>query len=171
MKLSDGERLIVVMLAEAMQELKINKEIDPSLILTLAYGRDDWAIKRKYHGLFEEGGQTDPDVKETIDILWMWGIIENSLSNLKGVEATESKGWHTTKFTGFDGNHDRHYGIASTLINQIGDFDDFKGRALNSHTQSTLPRYRKMYEKFDGYIQAGKASPLSVDALRDLCNP
>lgn len=170
MKLSDGERLIVVMLAEVMQELKINKEIDPSLILTLAYGRDDWAIKHKYHGLFEEGQQTDPEVRETIDILWMWGIIEDSLGKLSGDDATESKSWPIRKFQGFDGNNDRHYGIASTLINEIGDFGNFKGRDLNSHSQTTLPRYREMYNKFNGYIQAGQAAPLSVDALRDLCN-
>jgi uncharacterized protein YfbU (UPF0304 family) len=168
MKLSDGERLIVVMLAEVMQELKIDKEIDPSLILTLAYGRDDWAIKHKYHGLFEEGQQTDPEVRETIDILWMWGIVEHSLSKLTGDEATESKSWHMNKFQGFDGNHDRHYGIASTLINEIGDFSDFKDRDLNSHSQTTLPRYREMYQKFDGYIKAEQAAPLSFDALRDL---
>lgn len=170
MKLSDGERLIVVMLAEVMQELKLNKEIDPSLILTLACGRDDWAIKHKYNNLFEDGQQTDPEVGETIDILWMWRIIESSMSQLTGDEATESKSWHMKEFRGFDGNNDRHHGIASTLINQIGDFSDFKGRNLNSHSQVTLPLYRKMYQKFDGYIKAQKAEPLSFEALRDLCN-
>ena len=170
MKMSDGERLIVVMLAEVMQELKLNREIDPKLILTLAYGGDDWAIKRKYHGLFNDESPADADVSETTDILWMWGIIESSLARLTGDEAAESKTWSYTQFTGFDGNNDRHYGLASTMINQLDEFEDFKGRDLNSHTQTTLPRYQAMYRKFDKYVKSGDAAPLSAEALRDICN-
>ena len=68
MKLSDGERLIVVMLAEVMEALKLNREVDPSLIKTLACGGDEWAIKRKYSGLFPSAGPTADDVSETTDI-------------------------------------------------------------------------------------------------------
>ncbi len=32
MKLTDGERLIVVMLAEVMEEMGLNREIDPALV-------------------------------------------------------------------------------------------------------------------------------------------
>jgi len=170
MKLSDGERLIVVMLAELMKEQKVGSEIDPSLILTLAAGGDDWAIKYKYRGLFGDEPPSDADVSETINILWMWGIVEDSLGKLKGDEAKEAEGWHMKEFSGFDGNHDRHFSIAATLIRDLGDFEKFKGRTLNSHSQATLPRYRQMYEKFDKYIKAGEASPLSFDALRDILN-
>jgi uncharacterized protein YfbU (UPF0304 family) len=170
MKLSDGERLIVVMLAEVMQSLKLNNEIDPSLILNLASSRADWAIKHKYHHLFGEGQANDPEVQETIDILWMWGIVEDSLSNLTGTEANEANSWPMTEFRGFDGNNDRHFGIASILINELNEFSEFKDRYLNSHSSGTLPRYREMYKKFYGYIESGEASPLSFDTLRDICN-
>jgi len=168
MKLTDGERLIVVMLAELMKEQKIGREIDPSLILTLAADGDDWAIKHKYHGLFGGESPADAEVSETINILSMWGIVEHSLRQLEGDEAKEAEGWHMTAFNGFDGNHDRHYSIASTLIRDLGDFEGFNGRDLNSHSQTTLPRYRQMYEKFDKYVKAGEASPLSFDALQDI---
>ena len=75
MKLTDGERLIAVMLAEVMEALKLNREVDPALIKTLVCSGDDWAIKRKYSGIFNSGGPTAEEVSETTNILWMWGII------------------------------------------------------------------------------------------------
>lgn len=170
MNLSDGERLIVVMLAEVMKELKLNHEIDPELILKLAYGGDDWAIGRKYSGLVNSQEPTDALVKETGDILWMWGIIEHSLTRLEDDEATQAGEWRNTQFGGFDGNNDRHYGVAHTMINELGEFGDFLGRGLNSHSQTSLPRYRTMYQKFDKYVQSNDAMPLSFEALREICN-
>jgi len=170
MKMTDSERLIVVMLAEVMQEMKLNSEIDPALIQRLAYGGDDWAIKRKYTGLFNDQTPTKEQVSETTDILWMWGILEHSLAKLTGDEANEAKGWRMTQFQGFDGNNDDHYGIAHTLINELGEFEDFKNRALNSHSQASLPRYRAMYQKFDQYVKSGDAAPLSFDELKNIFN-
>jgi uncharacterized protein YfbU (UPF0304 family) len=168
-KLSDGERLIVVMLAEVMEELNLNREIDPSLVKTLAYGGDEWAIRRKYSGLFPTEAPTPDEVTETTNILWMWGIVEHSISKLTGEDAAEAATWHWTSFGGFDANHDRHYGIAHTMISTLGEFESLKDRPLNSHSQSSLPRYRTMYEKFDRYVHSSRASPLPFEALRDLC--
>ena len=56
------------------------------------------------------------------------------------------------------------------MIEELGEFEQSrKGVNLNSHTQSSLPHYRRMYEKFYGYVQAGQAAPLSFYALRDIC--
>jgi hypothetical protein len=170
MKLSDGERLIVVMLAEVMEELKLDGETDPKLVKTLAINNDDWAIAHKYPMMFNSEGRDDEVVKETIDILWMWGIVEHSLEQLTGADAADAATWPWAKFNGFDGNHDPHYGVAHTLIHDLGEFQDFADRGLNSHSQSSLPRYRSMYEKFEGYINASAASPLSKAALEDLLN-
>lgn len=170
MQFSNGERLIVVMLAEVMEAMGLNQEIDPTLVKSLTISNDGWAIERKYSGIFDSKVPEPEDVKETSDILWMWGIIESSISKLTGANASEAAGWYNGKFKGFDGNNDDHYGIAHTLIEELGEFSSFKGRGLNSHTQSSLPRYQTMYAKFDGYVQAGQAAPLSMDALRDLCS-
>lgn len=170
MNLNDSERLIVFMLAEIMEAMKLDDEIDPTLIKSLAASSDDWAIKHKYSGLFPSESRSDDVVRETIDLLWMWGIVEHGITNLQGTEATQAKKWHSTSFTGFDGNNDEHYGVAVTLIEKLDEFGDFKGRGLNSHTQSTLPRYRQMYAKFDQDVSAGNASPLGFDALKDICN-
>jgi len=171
MQMTDGERLIALMLAEVMEALKINQELDPVLIKTLVVNNDGWALRRKYAGIFGSEAPSDEEVKETGDILWMFGIIESSIARLQGAEADEAKGWHYNKWHGFDGNNDPHYGVAQTMIEELGEFEDSrKGVNLNSHTQSSLPRYRRMYDKFNGYVEAGQAAPLSLDALRDLCN-
>ena len=170
MKLTDGERLIAVMLAEVMEALKLNRELDPALLKSLVINNDGWALRRKYSGIFESEAPSDEVVKETTDILWMFGIIESSIDRLTGDDAEEAKSWHYSQWHGFDGNNDPHYGVARTMIEELGEFEQSrKGINLNSHTQTSLPHYRRMYEKFYGYVQAGQAAPLSFDALRDVC--
>ena len=171
MKMTDGERLIAVMLAEVMEALQLNREIDPALVKTLVINNDGWALRRKCSGVFESEAPDDQVVEETTNILWMFGIIEHSVDKLSGDEAAEAETWPYRKWHGFDGNNDPHFGVARTMIVDLGEFQDSrKGVNLNSHSQSSLPRYRRMYGKFDQYVQAQQAAPLSFDALRDLCS-
>ena len=170
MRLSDGERLIAAMLAEVMKTVGANSEFDPDLLKTLLWSKDDWAIRLQYEHLFGESSASDDDVKETVDILWMWGIVEHGISSLTGNEKKEAGTWHWTKFDGFDANNDDHYHIARTLIKNLGNFDEFEDRNLNSHSRLSLPNYRSMYEKFEGMLSANKGGPLSFDQLKELCN-
>lgn len=171
MQLTDGERLIAVMLAEVMEALKLDRELDPALVKSLVINNDGWALRRKYSGIFHSEAPSDDEVKETTDILWMFGIIESSIDRLTGEQAEEAKGWHYNQWRGFDGNNDPHYGVARTMIEELGEFEQSrKGVNVNSHTQSSLPHYRSMYEKFDGYVRSSQAAPLSFDALRDICS-
>lgn len=166
MQLSDGERLIVVMLAEVMEAMGLNGEIDPKLVKTLAYDHDDWAIAHKYHNLFNSEGPSEETVKETQDILWMWQVIESSIEELEGAEAEQAAQFQPhTQFTGFDGNHDPHHGVAHTLIKRLGLFDRFADRNLNSHSQATLPRYRNMLPKFDAAMEGNQGEPLTIEEL------
>lgn len=171
MKLSDGERLILVMLTEIMESMGIGSEIDPRLVKSLVANNDGWALRRTYPGIFESVAPDEEVVRETTNILWMFGIIEHSIAQLTGDDATEAEGWHYNQWRGFDANNDPHFGVARTMIVELGEFGDSrKGVNLNSHTQASLPRYREMYRKFDGYINAQQANPLSFEALRDLCS-
>lgn len=170
MKLSDGERLLVVMLAEVMEELKLNREIDPALVRKLAIYHDDWAIAQKYHGIYDSESPSDADVKETHDILSMWSFIEYSIGELQGEEAKEAAGFHHTQFSGFDGNNDPHHGIAQTLIKDLGLYSEFASRGLNSHSRATLARYRTMLPKFDKAMEGATGEPLPINVLRDLLN-
>lgn len=170
MKITDGERLIALMLADLMIHMKVEGELDPKLLKSLLINKDDWAIAHEYTSLAEGEGPSDEVVSETINILWMWGIIEHSVDQLSGNDAAEAKGWLYSKFRGFDGNNDPHFGVAATLINKLGRFEEFAGRDLNSHSQASLPHYRDMFAKFQGYVDRGQASPLSMEGLRDLCS-
>lgn len=171
MKMSDGERLIAVMLAEVMEALNLKRDLDPALVKTLVINNDIWALRRQYSGIFSSTPPSEEVVSETTNILWMWGIIEHSIEQLTGDQAEEAQRWHWKKWRGFDANNDDHYGVARTMIVELGEFEDSRnGVNLNSHSQTSLPRYRKMYEIFKGYVDAGQASPLSFDALQTLCN-
>ena len=171
MKLTDGERLIAVMVAELMEALKTKGDIDPSLVKSLVIDNQGWALERAYPGIFGSEPASDDVVKETSDILWMFGIIESSIDKLSGDQAAEAAGWHYNQWRGFDGNNDDHYHVAGTMIRELGEFaESRKGINLNSHSQMSLPRYRSMYQKFYGYVEAGQAAPLSFEALRDICS-
>lgn len=171
MELSNGERLIIVMLAEVMEALKLHQGIDPSLVRSLVINNDGWALRRKYSGIFQSQPPTDEVVAETTNILWMWGIIESSIQRLNGAEALEAEGWHWRSFGGFDANNDPHYGVARTIIEELHEFRESRnGTNINSHSQASLPRYRQMFDRFEGYVAAGQAAPLPFEALRDLCN-
>lgn len=169
MKLTDGERLIAVMLSEVMEVIGANKELDPSLLKTLLCNADDWAIKRHYSGIFDAQGPSAAEVTETTNILWMWGIIEHAISQLAGDEAAEAATWHWTAFNGFDGNHDPHYGIAQTMVHNLDEFQDFKARGMNSHSGASLPRYQTMYAKFDPMLGQNQGKALTFAQLKELC--
>lgn len=94
----------------------------------------------------------------------MWEIFEHAIGKLQGDDAVEAATWHWTKFAGFDGNNDRRYGVARTMIHDLEEFQEFKDRYLNSHSQASPPRY----QKFGKYI--ARRMPLSMEALRDLCS-
>jgi uncharacterized protein len=168
MKLSDGERLLVVMLAEVMEAMSLNRELDPSLIKMLAINHDDWAIAHKYQGIFDSEAPPEGVVRETHEILWMWQVLEDSIANLEGADAEEAAGWHYHKFIGFDGNHDRHFGVTHTLVKDLDLYSDFKDRGFNSHSQATLPRYREILAKFDTAMQGNHGEPLKMSQLREI---
>src|SRR5690242_18570640 len=162
MKLSDGERLIVVMLADVMQAMGLNHEIDPTLVKRLAVNHDDWAIASRYHGIFDGEGPSDAEVSETHEILSMWSWIEHSISQLEGAEAEEAANFHHSQFSGFDGNNDPHFGIAHTMINDLGYYDEFADRNLNSHSRATLERYRRMLPQYKAAMDRHAGQELTL---------
>lgn len=168
MQLSDGERLIAVMLADVMESMGVNRDVDPTLVKRLLFNRDEWALTWEYPGIFDGESPTDEVIKETSDILSMWSFIEFSIGELKGEDAEAAKSLYPNKFPGFDANNDPHYGVAHTLINDLGRWSEFKGRSLNSHTQSSLPRYRDMLPRYDAAMQGWIDGPLSLDVLRGI---
>jgi uncharacterized protein len=167
MKMSDGERLITVMLAEVMEYLKLDQEIDPAFVKKMVIGNEAWALKWRYHGLFSgEEPASDALVNETSKLLSMWSWIEHSVRELPPSDQAELAAKYRTQFSGFDGNNEDHHGVAFTLVKDLGRFDEFADRELNSHGMR-VPKYRQMKVVFDRATDNGY-EPLSKEALIEI---
>src|SRR5690625_2625243 len=128
MKISDGEKLIILMLSELYEKLGVEGEIEPDFIKTAIYSDQLWGIKWKYSGIpFEESD--DPSiVKEVVDILDMWSFVERTFKELDAEEKIKLKADGASfgddpKFRGFDGNNETEYmGTAMFLVNELERF-------------------------------------------------
>lgn len=170
MKVSDGEKLILLMLSELYDQLKVDGEIEADFIRSAIFSNNLWAIPWKYSGIpFED--QDDPEiVKEVLDILDMWSLIEFSYGKLSEedkeyLEKTVAPFGKDPKFPGFDGNNESsHMGIASFIVNDLDRFEEFKGRNFNSHCPS-LDGHERMLSVFEDVRKSMNFGPLSVKDL------
>ena len=170
MKISDGEKLILLMLSEVYEKLGIEGEIDPDFIKSSIFSDNLWGIPWKYSGIpFED--QEDPEiVKEVIDILDMWSFIESSYDKLSEEDKTyleeEAKPFgKDPKFTGFDGNNESSYmGKALFIVNDLNRFEEFKGRDFNSHCPS-IESYNRMFSIFEPLRKEISYELLSAEQL------
>ncbi|PKP76449.1 YfbU family protein [Parvibaculum sp.] len=152
-KISDGEKLILMILGDMTKHLKIKREIDHDFLASAIYGGHYWGLEWEYSGLFHRHVDRRKTVSEVVDILDMWTFIERGYAELSKKEKerveTEAKpfGKHVT-FAGFDGNNEgEHRSVAQFLIDDLGRFSRFKGRDLDSHSTS-VPAYRRMLSVF-----------------------
>jgi uncharacterized protein len=148
-KLTDGEKLIAIMLADIMEKIGADGEIDPSFVKTAIFGDDGWALKWKYSGLFHNDGPDDAVVSETGKIMTMCRVLENSIAQLSAEEREAIPAHQQTVFVGFDGNEEPHYGVATMLVQHLDRFGEWADRDLNSH-HATIEHYRAMFRAYDG---------------------
>jgi uncharacterized protein len=168
MQLSDGERLIVAMLADLMTRVGGEGEIAPDFVMS-ALPNHGWALKRKYPHIFTDEPDQESVVAEVSAIMDMYRGIEDSLAALPAGEAEQFADSYYARFRGFDGNEEiDHYSVANFLIDKLDLFQEFAGRSLNSH-MPMLERYRSMLFAFEGERRAGApGNRLSTDQLRRL---
>ena len=173
MKLSDGEKLILLMLSELYDKLGVEGEIDPDFLRSAIFSNNIWSIPWKYPGIpFED--ERDPEiVKEVLDILEMWSAIERSYQRLSDeekshVEKEAEPFGKDPKFSGFDGNYETDYmGIATFLVNDLDRFEEFKGRYLNSHSRS-INAYKRMLSTYTLIRERTHYQPLSAKDLVEI---
>jgi uncharacterized protein YfbU (UPF0304 family) len=154
MKLSKGEKLVLMMLADLLNPGGQSSGINPELVRTAVANNDTWMLDMEYSNLLGESEPRPANVTETINILDMWRFIESGYAKLSKEDKATFKEHaepfgDDVRFSGFDGNHDDHYGIAHSLIHDMQRFSSFKDHALNSHSQGTLPCYQRMYSVFE----------------------
>jgi len=177
MQMSDGEKLILVMLSGIQKALKIKTDIDPDFVLTTIHDDHLWGFRHRYSGIPFSKQDTAPKIEETMNILDMWSFIEMSYEKLsatdkKKLERDAHPFGKGVKFEGFDGNREADYiSIAKYTVEQLNMFRGFKGRGFNSHVPS-LDRYRRMNRTFEpmrnGLAMGGL---LGVDQLVQLLKP
>jgi len=174
-KITDGERLILGMVAEIHTHLKVKGELKPDFIMDAIYGGHYWGLAWKYSGLFHRHEDGAKNVSEVVDVLDMWSFIESSYAALsakdKGrVEKEAAPFGKNPRFPGFDGNNEtEHMGIANFLIEKLERFSSFAGRDLNSHWQS-LDTYRRMLRVFDPIRRTLIGRTLTADEFIAILN-
>ncbi len=173
MKITDGEKLILLMLSELYDKLGVNGEVEPDFIRSAIFSDNMWGIPWKYVGIPFEEQDTPETVKEVLDILDMWSFIERSYENLSNdeksfVEKEAAPFGKNPSFPGFDGNNESDYvGAASFIVNDLDRFEEFKGRDFNSHCPS-IDSYSRMLSIFKPMFESLNFQPLSAQNLIDI---
>lgn len=169
-RLSDGEKLLAIMMRDVYKHFNIEGEVDADFISGMIYGGHYWAAKSKMGGLFTDYEDDTRDVHFVYDVLDMWRLIEYGYKKLskKDKDRVEKEaqpfGKHV-KFMGFDGNDETsHLAIAQFLIEEMRLWSQFKGRELNSHC-ARLPVYRRMLEVFKPMRETLVGTELDADQL------
>lgn len=173
MKLSDGEKLIILMLTDLQEKLQVRSEIEPDFLRSAIYNDHLWGIRWKYSGIPFESGQDPPEVREVVDLLDMWSFIESAYANLDDLQkemlAERAKPFgKDPRFQGFDGNNETEYmSVAMFLVNQLDRFQSFKGRAFNCHHPS-IDMHRRMLAVFEPMRRGLADAQLSLDQLTEI---
>jgi uncharacterized protein YfbU (UPF0304 family) len=104
---------------------------------------------------------------QTIDILNMFRVIENALYELDD-DQKQTLDLRTLTFSGFDMNEASHYQYMMFMIEKEGKWDELRGKSLNSHTASSVPRYLELYRRFRDVVPTGgvKYQPTYEDLLQ-----
>ena len=155
MQLSDGEKLILLMLSQIHEHLKIKSDTDTALVKEAIYSGNLWGLEWGMPGVFHGSETPEGVVREMVHILAMWERLEQSF---KGLNAAD-KEWLTknsdlgddVKFHGWDGNSQTevHYiSAARFMVEHLDRFEHFKDCDFNAH-MPTLEAHRRMLPVFE----------------------
>lgn len=176
--LSDGEKLITLMLTDVIEKLGIQSDTNIDLVRNVIYGGHYWALGWEMPGIFHGHIDKRSRVSFVVDVLDMWDFLEEAFEKLDDAdkarlaELSDPWGKHV-RFPGFDGNNETEYmSIARFLVDDLSRFSRFKDKKhdMNSH-HPTLETYGKMYRAFEPIRKTlvfGKA--MSVEQLADVLN-
>jgi uncharacterized protein YfbU (UPF0304 family) len=175
MKLSDGEKLILYLLSDIHEHLKIPDGVNSSFVSYALSNGNLWALERQFSHVLREKEPDPRVVTEVEDILEMWTLIEASYAKLppaKRAQVDTDADLHAKpQFDGFDAhNHPEHLQVAECLIENMGRFSAFKGRELDSHTMSSVLCARRMWVVYRPIAKANPERLLSAQELVVILN-
>lgn len=170
--LSDGEKLIAMMLANTMGSMNIKNGVDYELVEKVIYGGHYWALGWEMPGIFHGHADKQSRVRFVVDVLDMWSLIEEGHESLieedKASLAKDADPFGTNVlFSGFDGNNEsEHLGICRFLVEDMARFAKFKSghRDLNSHSPK-IESYSRMLQVFEPIRATLVGRKMTVDEL------
>jgi uncharacterized protein len=163
MNLSDGEKLILVMLCDIHKALNLKGTIDPDSLRPLILDKDQRELKLATNGESHDRPDRASVAAEVSEILDMWSAIERGYKHLtvdekREVEAGAGPLGRGVRFSGFDSASESEYRAAAHfLIEETGEFERFQGRNLDAHMPS-LDGYRRML-RFYGPMRPAAGDP------------
>ena len=172
--ISGGERLILTLLRDLHKHHDLVSEADPDFIMEAILGGHHWALEWEMQGLFHGSIDRKQTVREVVDYLGMWSLLEESYDGMSDADKkkieTETGRSGDVKFIGFDGNSEtEHMGVARFLIEKMGRFERFNKRSLNSHSHS-IEIYRRMYSAFEAIRKNVVGRTMSADEVIAVLN-
>jgi uncharacterized protein YfbU (UPF0304 family) len=174
MNLSEGERLIIVMLCDIYKSLNLKGAIDPEFVRSSILSGQFNQLKR----LLESGGNEERNngaAEEVGRILEMWSSIERGYKRLTceekdQVEAEAGPLGRGVRFSGFDiDSETEHHQAAYFLIEETDSFERFRGRKIHAD-MPTLDGYRRMLRLFDLMQPATRDGKLGLRQIIELAN-
>lgn len=133
--LANQNKILKLLDEENKREYELNIEI-----LERGFEREYESVINVYS---DDEVKTHKVCKETVDILQMYRFINSAIGRLSKAEK-KSLDLKRIEFEGFDGTHDPHYHYAKFMIEKLGKWEEYEGMGLNSHTQNSISKYRKM---------------------------
>ncbi|TIO04074.1 MAG: hypothetical protein E5X88_33390 [Mesorhizobium sp.] len=152
---SRSEKLIIWLLTELLKQQEDYEDQETvKLIQDAIYGGHFWALEWTLTGLFDPQNDKPHEVDFVARTMTMWRQIERAAAKWSDkdrdrVEAETGEWNRDPKFDGFDGNEEgTYFSIARFLVQNMGRFEEFKNRSLNSHS-NRVADYRAMLAVYD----------------------
>ena len=157
MKLSNAEKLILMMLCDVHQHLEVDPDsgINAGFVKEAILSDNAWGIDWEYSMLFHDSSEpTPPKVTEVVNYLDMWRFIELAFRRMKAPDKERLRNelgvfGEDPRFRGFDGNNESEYmSIATFLIEEMNRFQELRDHQMNSH-MPMVGTYRRMWSLFE----------------------
>lgn len=176
MKLTNAEKLILVMLAELHEKLGVNGQTDPKFLQNAIYRDHTWALSQEMSGIVGDSPDpAPPEVGEVFEFLGMWESIEMAYASFNASEKKQIKEdarrfGNNVNFPGFDGNNESRYmSIAQFVVKDMDLYSHFMDHNFNSHCPM-VGDYRAMLEVFSPMCRALGNQHLGVPQVIEILN-
>ena len=152
-KLTIAERLILANQYKILTELSRLREDDYQAERNMVNQEIfENGYEGEYHEVFQGYDEVVPVEisKETSAILNMYNRINDAIE-LFTPEEKLSLDLDKITFEGFDANNDDHYRYLKFITEKLDKWGKYKNVNLNSHSISSIRKYRKMLDKFNEF--------------------